>query len=107
MSEIPEDVMERAKQLAALFREEIALCDKAFSLGRLRRIEHDKAELYLLAAADVLEKVAQALLSERNRALKEAADVAQPRFGSPPEPVVNPSASWCEAYADWYYQGKG
>ena len=29
------------------------------------------------------------------------------RFGSPPEPVVNPSADWCDAYADWYYQGRG
>lgn len=29
------------------------------------------------------------------------------RFGSPPEPVSNPSAAWCEAYADWYYQGRG
>lgn len=28
------------------------------------------------------------------------------RFGSPPEPVANPNADWCEAYADWYYQGK-
>lgn len=26
------------------------------------------------------------------------------RFGSPPEPVVNPSVSWCDAYAAWYYQ---
>lgn len=25
------------------------------------------------------------------------------RFGSPPEPVVNPSLAWCEAYAEWYY----
>lgn len=29
----------------------------------------------------------------------------QHRFGSPPEPVANPSADWCDAYADWYYQG--
>ena len=29
------------------------------------------------------------------------------RFGSPPEPVVNPNEAWCERYADWYYQGKG
>ena len=29
------------------------------------------------------------------------------RFGSPPEPVANPSAEWCAEYADWYYQGKG
>lgn len=29
------------------------------------------------------------------------------RFGSPPEPVANPSAEWCEAYADWYHQGRG
>jgi hypothetical protein len=28
------------------------------------------------------------------------------RFGSPPEPVANPSGDWCDAYADWYYQGK-
>jgi hypothetical protein len=27
------------------------------------------------------------------------------RFGSPPEPVANPSAAWCETYADWYHQG--
>lgn len=26
------------------------------------------------------------------------------RFGSPPEPVVNPNAAWCDAYAAWYYQ---
>lgn len=26
------------------------------------------------------------------------------RFGSPPEPVVNPSPDWCDAYAAWYYQ---
>lgn len=29
------------------------------------------------------------------------------RFGSPPEPVVNPSEAWCDAYADWYHQGRG
>lgn len=29
------------------------------------------------------------------------------RFGSPPEPVVNPSEDWCDQYADWYYQGRG
>lgn len=29
------------------------------------------------------------------------------RFGSPPEPVVNPSEAWCDAYAGWYYQGRG
>ncbi len=26
------------------------------------------------------------------------------RFGSPPEPVVNPSADWCDQYAAWYYR---
>ena len=34
-------------------------------------------------------------------------DLRGHRFGSPPEPVVNPSAEWCDRYADWYYQGKG
>lgn len=29
------------------------------------------------------------------------------RFGSPPRPVVNPSEAWCDAYADWYHQGRG
>ena len=29
------------------------------------------------------------------------------RFGSPPEPVANPSADWCDTYADWYHQGRG
>lgn len=28
------------------------------------------------------------------------------RSCAPPEPVVNPSAEWLDAYADWYYQGK-
>lgn len=36
-----------------------------------------------------------------------AVKVERHRFGSPPEPMVNPSAEWCDAYADWYYQGRG
>ncbi len=36
-----------------------------------------------------------------------AAETSGHRFGSPPEPVVNPSPEWCDRYAEWYYQGKG
>lgn len=37
---------------------------------------------------------------------EERRDEVEPLRGSPPEPVSNPSASWCEEYADWYYMGK-
>ena len=33
--------------------------------------------------------------------------MAEPLRGSPPEPVSHPNEAWCEAYADWYYQGRG
>jgi len=26
------------------------------------------------------------------------------RFGAPPEPMMNPSADWCDRYAAWYFQ---
>jgi hypothetical protein len=42
----------------------------------------------------------EAAKAERDRLLESD----KLRFGSPPEPVANPSASWCEEYARWYYQ---
>ena len=35
---------------------------------------------------------------------READANGRHRFGSPPEPVVNPSERWCDQYAAWYYQ---
>jgi len=61
---------------------------------------------------DIVIDIVADLQTDRADALKYAAltrttpaPSQQNRFGSPPEPVVNPSESWCDAYADWYYQG--
>ena len=46
-----------------------------------------------------------ALIAEVKAARAGAVKMDDPhRFGSPPEPVVNPSEAWCDAYAAWYYQ---
>jgi len=54
--------------------------------------------LFAEAAAD---------LYQAARALSNETPEDKHRFGSPPEPVVNPSEAWLDAYADWYHQGKG
>lgn len=69
-----------------------------FAVGATMSSLTERDRYVAMLEADIL-----AALSARTSSA--GAGDKQHRFGSPPEPVVNPSEDWCDAYADWYYQG--
>lgn len=70
--------------------------------GKKVSIEGDDGEKCWIVPFDAMNELEIALSTPTDQQPK--AEGPEHRFGAPPEPVVNPSEAWCDAYAAWYNQ---